>query len=193
MNKVVIEDEYNGKKKTHLFKHLGNLEPIGEIHASEYSHEDFLRNHLSGNKPLVIREALSIFDTGTSYKHWSVEYLTQKCGHNKVHVRRNTNANEYKTGQAYFAEEVEFRSYVNDLLANNQKSQNSYMAVQNLRKAFPQIFEELKPAPFVEKLHGGPFLWISRAGNYLNKYFGDLSLVQDPLLKRSLRILSHGS
>jgi len=164
MNKAVIEDEYNNSPKSRVFKHLGKLEPIKEIHASQYNHENFLLNHLSANKPLVIRQALPVFDTGTAYQNWSLDYLTQKCGHNKVHVRRNTTADEYKTGQAYFAEEVDFNSYVTDLLANNERSHNSYLAVQNLRKAFPQIFVELKPAPFIQKLHGGPFLWIARAG-----------------------------
>lgn len=55
---------------------------------------------------------------------------------------------------------------MDDLLAGNERCRNSYMAVQNLRKAFPQVLDELKVAPFVQKLHGGPFLWIARAGHY---------------------------
>jgi len=140
------------------------LKPIEEIDASQYDHEHFLGNYKRNNKPLVIRNALGTFDVGTSYQNWSLEYLSKKCGQNKVHVRRNTIAEAYKVGQAYFAEETTFQSYVDDLLAENEVSKNSYLAVQNLRKAFPQIFEELKPAPFVQKLHGGPFLWIARAG-----------------------------
>ena len=62
--------------------------------------------------------------------------------------------------------QFEFKSYVSDLMAQNEQSRNSYMAVQNLRKAFPQILDEVKVAPFVEKLHGGPFLWIARAGTF---------------------------
>lgn len=149
-----------------MVKHFGKLEPIEEIHATQYNHEHFLANHLGNNKPLVIRNALNTFDTSTAYQNWSLEYLTKHCGDNKIHVRRNTVADAYKTGKAYFAEEVEFKSYVSDLLQQNELSKNSYMAVQNLRKAFPQIYEELKVPPFVGKLHGGPFLWIARAGHY---------------------------
>lgn len=123
-----------------------------------------MTNYMRNNKPLVIRNALATFDVGTSYRDWSLDYLSKRCGANKVHVRRNTMANAYKVGQAYFAEETTFQSYVDDLLAENELSKNSYLAVQNLRKAFPQVFEELKVAPFVQKLHGGPFLWIARAG-----------------------------
>jgi hypothetical protein len=61
-------------------------------------------------------------------------------------------------GKAYQVQEIEFKSYIKDLKENNLVSQNSYLAVQNLRKAFPQIAEELK-LPTVEKLHAGEFLF----------------------------------
>ena len=165
-NVVKIEDEFEGLSKTHIVKHFGKLEPFEEIDADDYNHEHFLANHLRNNKPLVVRNALKKFDCGTAFKQWNLDYLLEKCGENKVHVRRNTINDDYKTGKAYFAQEVEFKSYVSDLVANNELSQNSYLAVQNLHKAFPQIFDDFKLPPLVEKYHAGPFLWIGRAGHY---------------------------
>ena len=79
-------------------------------------------------------------------------------------MRRNTIADEYKTGKAYFAQEASFKSYVDDLIEDNKRCQNSYLAVQNLKKAFPQIVDELNLPQLIfhQKLHAGPFLWIAR-------------------------------
>lgn len=156
----------NDTFKVHVLKHFGELEAIEEIDASQYNNEHFLKNYLQNNKPLVIRNALKTFDMGIAYKSWSLDYLVDKCGSNKVHVRRNTINDDYKLGKAYFAQETEFKSYIDDLIEQNELSRNSYLAVQNLRKAFPQIIDDLKLPPFVGKLHGGPFLWIARAGHY---------------------------
>ncbi|CAF1048344.1 unnamed protein product, partial [Brachionus calyciflorus] len=163
---VVIEDEFNGVKKKHLITHLGNLIPIDEIDASDYKQEDFINNYLCKSRPLVIRNALRIFDCGTAFERWCLDYLLSKCGQNRVFVRRNTLDENYKMGKAYNVQEIDFKTYVKDLLDQNFQSQNSYLAVQNLKKAFYQISDELKMPPFIEKLHAGPFLWIARPGHY---------------------------
>ena len=53
-----------------------------------------------------------------------------------------------------------------DLHEDNEQCKNSYLAVQNLKKAFMQVSEEIKLPPLVEKFHAGPFLWIARKGHY---------------------------
>lgn len=160
-NFVEIQDEYNGKSKTHIIQHFGNLKPIEEIDATQFDFNHFKTNYLKNNKPLVIRNALKVFNVGTAFKNWSLQYLADKCGSNKVHVRRNTIADEYKLGKAYFAQETTFQSYVDDLVEDNKRCQNSYLAVQNLKKAFPQIVDELHLPGLIfdQKLHAGPFLW----------------------------------
>ena len=165
-NKVEIEDYYNGTKKKHSINHLGKLIPIEEIDASQYNHEDFMKNFLSKSRPLVIRNALQIFDCGEAFNNWSLEYISEKCGKNRVYVRRDTLNENYKMGKAYTVQEIEFQSYVNDLLKDNFNSRNSYLAVQNIKKAFSQISNELKMPSLVQKLHAGPFLWIARSGHY---------------------------
>lgn len=166
VRQIVLEDEYNGEKKMHTITHIGDIEKIEEINAIDFNKESFKLNYLQQSKPLVIRGALNVFDCGSAYKDWSLEYLSKKCGQNKVFVRRNTLADDYKTGKAYQVQEIEFKDYINDLVQDNAMSKNSYLAVQNLRKAFPQIADELKMPEFVEKLHAGPFMWIARSGHY---------------------------
>ncbi|RNA34517.1 amiloride-sensitive sodium channel subunit beta [Brachionus plicatilis] len=141
-NKIEIQDSYAGITKSHLINHLGNLLPIDEIDASQYNHEYFMNNYLSKSKPLI-------FDCGEAFKNWSLEYLNEKCGQNRVFVRRNTMHESYKMGKAYNVQEIKFETYVNDLLMDNFN-----------------ISDELKMPQFVEKLHAGPFLWIARSGHY---------------------------
>ena len=61
---------------------------------------------------------------------------------------------------------IDFKSYMKDLNEDNEQCKNSYLAVQNLKKAFPQVSDEIKLPPIVEKFHAGPFLWIARKGHY---------------------------
>ena len=42
-------------------------------------------------------------------------------------------------GTKYAIRKTTFGEYVDDLVADNQRSRNSYLAVQNLRKALPQL------------------------------------------------------
>ena len=166
-NRAEIADVFDGVAKTHVVRHIGPLEPIEEIDASELlDTSSFARDYLRANRPLLIRNALRVYDCGTAFADWSLDYLSAKCGTNKVYVRRKTLADDYKTGKAYMVQAVEFRAYVRDLVANNTQARNSYLAVQNVKKAFPQINDDLRMPPFFEKLHAGPFLWIARAGHY---------------------------
>ena len=83
-NISTITDKYG---IVHTFTHCGQMVPIKEIDATEYNHVEFINEYLNGNKPLVIRNALKIFDCGSAFKNWSFEYLEEKCGDNKVYVR----------------------------------------------------------------------------------------------------------
>ena len=156
---VTVDDVYDGKPLVHSFRHYGPLQAIDEIDAKDFREEDFRANYFSQNRPLLIRDGLKVFDCGTAFENWDLVYLTEKCGANRIHVRRNTITDEYKTGRAYMVQEIEFRNYIRDLVQNTPLAQNSYLAVQNLKKAFPQIAGELKFPSFFEKGHAGPFLW----------------------------------
>jgi hypothetical protein len=162
-NTFELVDKFN---RIHKIHHLGNLNPIDEIVAQNYNNDNFKTNYLKANGPLILRNGLDYFECGNAYKDWSLSYLIDKCGDNKVYVRRNTCKDAYKTGKAYEVQETLFKSYIQDLFDKNETSKNSYLAVQNIRKAFAQINDDLRLPAFVEKLHAGPFLWIAREGHY---------------------------
>ena len=102
-----------------------------------------------------------------SAREWTLDSLKEKAGHNRVYIRTKTNCDEYKVpctymymycayntncstnilcvllsfqrGTRYLIRESTFASYIDDLQADNQRSHSSYLAVQNLRKALPEL------------------------------------------------------
>lgn len=42
-----------------------------------------------------------------------------------------------------------------------------YMAVQNVKRTFPELVEDLEPLPkYIGKVHMGPYLWIAAPGHF---------------------------
>ena len=101
--------------------------------------------------------------------NWTLESLKEKVGENEVNVRVNTNCEEYRvgvilllwmdvpyaimpkryhitiivslfqSGRQYNIKQIKFGRYIDDLIAGNARSKNSYLAVQNIKKALPQL------------------------------------------------------
>jgi hypothetical protein len=69
-------------------------------------------------------------------------------------------------GRQYGVRQTTFGEYIADLQANNNRAKNSYLAVQNIRKAVPELEDDIRVPEYVEKVHGGPYLWIANAGHY---------------------------
>ena len=128
----------------------------------DISVEDFARLYLESGNPVIIEH----FAENWPCMEWSLTSLMEKAGESLVHVRRNTMSDNYKTGRKYNIEEMPFREYISNLLQNNKKSMDSYLAVQNVKKAFPELESDIPIPPYVGKMHGGPFLWIAREGHY---------------------------
>lgn len=124
--------------------------------------DEFETNYLNAEKPVLIRNYLSEWPS----LEWNLENLKEKAGHNEVFVRRNTSQQSYKTGKKYNIQSMLFSSYIENLECNNVISQNSYLAVQNIRKALPELANDIKVPEYVKKIHGGPFLWLARNGHY---------------------------
>ena len=124
--------------------------------------EQFVKCHLEPGKPVVIENYAAEWPALS----WTWEGLREKAGENMVHVRRNTNREDYKVGKKYNIVQVRFSDYLEDLLRGNTASKNSYLAVQNVKQAFPQLVNDIVMPPFVGKLHGGPYMWIARKDHY---------------------------
>ena len=124
--------------------------------------ETFKSVYLQGRKPLI----LTGFAKNWPAFNWTLHNLMEMAGENVINVRRNTNIEDYKVGQKYNIEKMKFAEYINNIVRNNKKSKSSYMAVQNIKQAFPQLEGQIQVPEFVEKMHAGPFLWIANKGHY---------------------------
>ena len=45
----------------------------------------------------------------------------------------------FQSGRQYNIKQIKFGRYIDDLIAGNVRSKNSYLAVQNIKKALPQL------------------------------------------------------
>ena len=138
------------------------METIQIERRDSIDNEEFKLQYLQGGKPLV----LTGFANNWPARLWTLQGLKEKVGRNMINVRRNTNHEDYKVGQKYNIEKMTFEDYIDNILKGNKKANSSYMAVQNIKQAFPQIENEVQVPEFVEKMHGGPFLWIANEGHY---------------------------
>ena len=131
-------------------------------HVEDISVEAFAEGYLNGNKPLIIKKYIDDWPA----RKWSLSTLKEKAGHNEVFVRRKTASEFYKAGLKYNIESMKFSEYINNIEENNTKSFNSYLAVQNIRKALPELEADIELPKYVKKLHGGPYIWIAQKGHY---------------------------
>lgn len=124
--------------------------------------DTFKREYLQERKPLI----LTGYAKNWPAFNWTLQNLKEIAGENTINVRRNTNIEDYKVGQKYNIEKMKFGEYIDNIVQNNKKSKSSYMAVQNIKQAFPQLEDQIHIPEFVEKMHAGPFLWIANKGHY---------------------------
>jgi len=126
------------------------------------SKECFEKEYLLKGIPVVIEKCVSQWPAAS----WTLNSIKEKAGHRQVFVRRNTNKEEYKLGRRYNIESMKFHDYIENIQAKNAKSKESYLAVQNIKKALPELETDLGSLQYIDKLHGGPYLWVARAGHY---------------------------
>lgn len=130
--------------------------------VEDLSLKDFEINYLNAEKPVLIRN----YTKNWKALQWNLQNLKEKAGHNEVFVRKNTSQDSYKVGKKYNIQSMLFSKYIDNMLKENETSHDSYLAVQNIRKALPELSEDIEIPKYVRKLHGGPFLWLARKGHY---------------------------
>jgi len=124
--------------------------------------EDFEAKYLNAEKPVLIKN----YTKEWKALNWTLESMKEKAGHNEVFVRRNTAQESYKIGQKYNIQSMKFANYIDNLMKGNEASRTSYLAVQNIGRALPELSKDIEVPTYVKKLHGGPFLWLARKGHY---------------------------
>lgn len=136
--------------------------PVEVRREKNISVEDFESEFLTPQCPVVIEDYLA----GLPQSNWSVDYLLSRISSNEVNVRGKTNHDDYKVGKNYTLRTTTFEQYISDMRKANARGLSSYMAVQNISKAFPEISCECEMPKYVKKVHNGPFLWIAHQGHY---------------------------
>lgn len=124
------------------------------------SNEVFVEKYLSKGVPVVIENGFNHWKANT----WTPENLTERCGDHLVHVRKFTRSSDYRSGKKYGIEEMLFSDYTKELVKKDKC--NYYMAVQNIKRALPQLEEDIEMLDYVGKCHMGPYLWIAPEGHY---------------------------
>lgn len=132
------------------------------IEADDLSVETFEDLYLNGEQPVLIKNYMKNWKA----LQWNLDKLKEKAGHNSVFVRRNTSQESYKVGKKYNIQSMLFSKYIDNLIEGNETSKSSYLAVQNIGKALPELFHDIEIPRYVKKLHGGPFLWLAQQGHY---------------------------
>jgi len=126
------------------------------------THEEFQQKWMTSGGPVILRGAFP----DCAAKSWTHEYLKQKCSENIVHTRKNTHREDYKVGKKYNIEQLQFGTLIDLIVTENPKSSTYYLAATNLRTGFPQIHEEFHVPNYIEKIHHGPYLWVSARNHY---------------------------
>lgn len=138
------------------------------------SEEEFNATYFKDGKPVIIRKSIEKWPA----RNWDLDSLQVKLGSTPIHVRTNTNCMQYRTGQQYNIRQTTFNDYISDIRNSNKRARSSYMAVQNIKKALPQLEEDIQIPEYVGKVHGGPFLWIANKDHYeYNHYDPDDGLL----------------
>lgn len=83
--------------------------------------EDFERLYQIPGVPVIIEGAFKHWKAN----EWTLESLKEKAGHCEVHVRRNTQSEEYRLGKKYDVVQMAFSSYLDRILAHDPDQSSS--------------------------------------------------------------------
>jgi len=161
--------------------------PVKRVHCKELSVDVFLHDYMKKGHPIVIEGCLQDLPCSK----WSMDYLKSKVGKNEVEVRGRTHQQDYKTGKSYMIRTTTVNEYIDELKAKTKRSLSSYMAVQNIKRCFPELQDECILPGYIEKIHNGPFLWVGHEGHYEYCHFDpDASMMMMIEGRKQVRLFS---
>lgn len=157
--------------------------------------EEFLEKYMTPGVPVIIEGAFKTW----AANDWTLENLKERVGTANVHVRWNTQCEDYRLGRKYESVQMLFSSFVDRILKNDTERSkarrmrkkekggmkapgerkakqdsidNFYLAVQNIKYVFPSLEPDITPLPeYIGKLHMGPFMWIAPDEHYEYTHF----------------------
>jgi len=161
---------------------------------SNVSRQEFLENHYSANRPVVLVGAMRNWRALTA---WTSEYLKAQCGHATVEVMTGRNADErYEINLQRHRENMLFADYV-DLAANGGETNDYYLVANNHlfeNENFFPLLDDIEPLPEYLNLNtwaGNTFFWYGPAGTVtpLHHDVGNIFMAQVRGCKR-IRLIS---
>lgn len=154
-----------------------------------------MEKYMTPGVPVIIEGGF----TAWKANGWTLDSLRSRVGDVNVHVRWNTQCEEYRLGRKYETVQMPFKNFVDRVLANDPERSkarrmrnklngvasssverkasqdtidNFYLAVQNIKRVFPALEDDISPLPsYVGKLHMGPFMWIAPDEHYEYTHF----------------------
>jgi hypothetical protein len=130
---------------------------------SSFSVEEFMSKYFHKQIPVIITDEARKWP---AFQKWNLDYLEKEVGSNKVEVREKTSSEQYKLGIRNSYREMSFAQYVNWHRNGTKEANDHYLAVQNLRKTFPQLSKDVPSPNYMSKLHCGPYLWIAPLNHF---------------------------
>jgi tetratricopeptide (TPR) repeat protein len=147
------------------YRTLDNLLPATVERKYRLSRHDFLRDHYSANRPVVIQGAM---DNWAALQKWTPEYLREHYGHLTVEIQAGRNADRnYETNMQKLKRDVKFAEYID--MITGASTNDVYMTANNTssnRETLKGLWEDVDQLPEYldpESSDKG-FLWIGPAG-----------------------------
>lgn len=144
-------------------KLYSELKIIQVDRVSNMSQEEFMQRYFLPQIPCVITDEVRKWP---AFQKWNLDYLEKEAGQNKVEVRERTSSEQYKLGIRNSYREMSFAQYVNWHRKGTKESKDHYLAVQNLRKTFPQLSPDVPTPTYMPKSHCGPYIWIAPLNHF---------------------------
>lgn len=150
---------------------------------SNVSREDFLENHYSANRPVILLDAMSNW---RALSAWTPEYLKSTCGHAVVEVMTGRNADrQYEINLQKHRETMLFAEYV-DMVTNGGETNDYYLVANNHmleNEEFEPLLRDFEPFPeylVPETWAGRTFFWYGPAGTVtpLHHDLGNIFMAQ---------------
>jgi histone arginine demethylase JMJD6 len=135
-------------------------------HREKLSYEEFAKEYLYANKPVVITDALREWK---ALSRWSPEFFKQQFGDMKFTLNENLKGKAEYKGKGDGTEAVEYTMarFIDRVLASTEQDPAPYFRNQILYDLFPSLKQDIEPLPEY-------FLPNWLPDHYMVKYVGEV-------------------
>ena len=128
------------------------------------SYEEFAKDYLYANKPVVITDALREW---TAVQRWSPEFFKQEFGNMKFTLNEDLKGKSEYKGNGNSAVEYTMDRFIDRVLSSTEENPAPYFRNQILYDLFPSLKQDIEPLPEY-------FLPNWLPDHYMVKYVGEV-------------------